>query len=52
MSKLQTVKEFLRFIGKEKKWWLYPLVIMLFALAALIIFAHSSSLAPFLYPFF
>jgi hypothetical protein len=29
-----------------------PLVVVLMALAGLIIFAQSSSLAPFLYPFF
>jgi hypothetical protein len=52
MSKLNTVKELLGFLRREKKWWLIPMVLMLVLLAFLIIFAQSSALAPFLYPFF
>jgi competence protein ComGC len=52
MSKLSTLKEFLGFLHREKKWWLIPMVIILAILAVLIIFAQSSAIAPFLYPFF
>jgi len=52
MSKLGTVKELFGFLRREKKWWLIPLVLMLVLLAGLIIFAQSSAIAPFLYPFF
>ena len=52
MSKLNTVKELLGFLRREKKWWLIPMVLVLVVLAFLIIFAQSSALAPFLYPFF
>ena len=52
MSKLGTVKELFGFLRREKKWWLIPMVLVLVLLAFLIIFAQSSALAPFLYPFF
>jgi hypothetical protein len=47
----QLLKEFLQFLKQEKKWWLAPLVILLLALGALIIFSGSSVLAPLMYPF-
>ena len=52
MSKLGSVKELFGFLRREKKWWLIPLVLVLVLLAGLIIFAQSSAIAPFLYPFF
>jgi len=52
VSKFNTIKELFGFLHREKKWWLFPLIGMLVVLAFLIIFAQSSSLAPFLYPFF
>jgi hypothetical protein len=47
----QLLKEFLVFLRQEKKWWLVPLVVLLVAIGAVIVFTHSSILAPFLYPF-
>ena len=47
----QLVKEFLLFLKQEKKWWLVPLVVMLLALGAVIVFTGTSVLAPFMYPF-
>ena len=52
MSKLSIIKELFGFLHREKKWWLIPLIVMLVMLALVIIFAQSSALAPFLYPFF
>jgi len=48
---VELVKEFGQFLMQEKKWWLWPLVIILLLLGALIVFASSSALAPFMYPF-
>jgi hypothetical protein len=45
-------REFLRFCGREKKWWLIPLVVLLLALAVLLIFASSSGIAWSLYTLF
>jgi cytochrome c-type biogenesis protein CcmH/NrfF len=48
---VELVKEFGQFLKQGKKWWLWPLVIILLLLGALIVFASSSALAPFMYPF-
>ena len=47
----QVLKEFFAFLRQEKKWWLLPLVVLLLAIGAVIVFTSSSILAPFLYPF-
>ena len=52
MAKESLVKEFFLFIKQEKKWWLVPLIAVLLLVGALIIFAGSSPLAPFIYPLF
>lgn len=44
-------KEFLQFLREEKKWWLVPLVVLLVALAALLVFGSSSGIAWAIYPF-
>jgi hypothetical protein len=48
----QLGKEFLLFLRQEKKWWLFPLVIVLLILGALMAFSGSSVLAPFMYPLY
>ncbi len=52
MAKQSLVREFMLFIKHEKKWWLVPLILVLLLVGALMIFASSSPLAPFLYPLF
>jgi hypothetical protein len=47
----QLLKEFLLFLRQEKKWWLWPLVLVLLVLGALIVFSSGSVLAPLMYPF-
>lgn len=44
--------EFWLFLKEEKKWWLAPLVLVLMALSAVIIFAEGSAIAPFIYTIF
>jgi hypothetical protein len=46
------LKEFRQLCRQEKKWWLVPLVVLLLALGAVLIFASSSGIAWALYPFF
>ncbi len=50
MAKQSLVKEFFYFIKHEKKWWLIPLIAVLLILGALVLFAGSSPMAPFLCP--
>ena len=52
MSKFSIIVEFWRFLMVRKKWWLIPIVIFLLLFGALIIFAESSALAPFIYTLF
>lgn len=52
MAKQSLTKEFFLFIKQEKKWWLIPLIAVLLVVGALVLFAGSSPIAPFLYPLF
>lgn len=52
MGKLSIVWEFLKFLKERKKYWLIPIIIVFTALGALLIFAESSVLAPFIYTLF
>jgi len=47
----QLLLEFLQFLRQEKKWWLVPLVVLLVALGALLVFSSTSGIAWALYPF-
>jgi competence protein ComGC len=42
-------KDFLSFLREQKKWWLVPVLIVLVVLGALLLFAQSSPLSPFMY---
>lgn len=52
MSKLAIVEELWAFMKVRKKWWLGPIIVMLFLLGGLIVFTESSALAPFIYALF
>ncbi len=47
-----TLKELFMFLIQEKKYWLWPLIIILLLLGSLIILAEGSALAPFIYSIF
>lgn len=46
------VGELWDFLRVRKKWWLLPLLIVLFLVGSLLIFAQGSALAPFIYTIF
>ncbi|MFC1862269.1 DUF5989 family protein [Chloroflexota bacterium] len=52
MGKLLIFREFLHFLMVRKKYWLIPIVILLFSIGLLVVFAESSALAPFIYALF
>ena len=52
MSKISVIKELWDFLKARKRFWLAPIIIILVLLSALIIFAQSSSIAPFIYTMF
>jgi hypothetical protein len=45
------VREFVRFLGERKKWWLAPIVVMLLLLGVLILLGGTGA-APFIYTLF
>lgn len=45
------LREFWFFLRHNRKWWLTPILIVLFLLIALVIISQTP-LAPFIYPFF
>jgi len=46
------VSDLWNFMKDHKKWWLLPILLVLFLVAALIIFGQSSALSPFIYALF
>ena len=49
---LSFVREMVAFLRARKKFWLVPVLLVLVLLGALLVFASTSVLAPFLYPLF
>jgi len=49
MGKLSLLTELWQFLRVRKKWWLLPILIVIFLLGALLVFVQSSSIAPFIY---
>lgn len=45
------VGEFIEFLKHNKKWWLVPILIILFGMGLLVLLS-SSAVAPFIYPLF
>lgn len=46
------INDLFTFLWKEKMWWLIPFVAVLMLLGILMIFAHASPIAPFMYTLF
>jgi len=44
--------ELLTFLCGNKRWWLLPILVLLFVLGAMIALAQSSAIAPFIYSLF
>lgn len=49
---MSTLLEFFVFLKQRKKYWLWPLFIILIALSLLMVLAQGSALAPFIYSLF
>lgn len=52
MSRLSAVSEFWDFLKQRKKFWLFPLVVILLMLGVVIVLTANSALAPFIYTIF
>ena len=52
MSNSSLARELWAFMKIRKKFWLAPILIILFLVGALLVFAQGSALAPFIYTVF
>lgn len=52
MGKINIIGEFWEFLRHRKKYWLLPIMLILFLLGALIVLTQGSALAPFIYTLF
>lgn len=50
--RLSTVGELFWFFATGKRWWMLPIMAVLFVSGALLILAQSSAIAPFIYTLF
>jgi hypothetical protein len=46
------LREFWGFMKVRKKFWLFPIILILVLLGALIVFSETSAVAPFIYALF
>jgi len=52
MSKVSLARELWAFMRVRKKWWLLPIILVMFMVGTLLVFAQGSALAPFIYTIF
>jgi Family of unknown function (DUF5989) len=52
VSKFSILGELWQFMRVRKKWWLLPLIMIIVLLGLILILAHGSPLAPFIYTIF
>ena len=52
MANQSIIMEFWEFLKFRKRYWLLPIIIVLFLFGALIVFTESSAIAPFIYTLF
>ena len=52
MRHMGLARELWGFLKVRKKWWLLPVMIVMLLVGALLVFAHGSVLAPFIYTIF
>ena len=49
---MEMIKELWAFMRARKKYWLWPVFVMMVLLGALIVLAQGSAIAPFIYTLF
>ena len=50
--KMSFIREFWEFLKIRKKYWLYPIIIVLVIFGGLIVLSQGSAVAPFIYTIF
>ena len=49
---MNLVRELWDFMRVRRKWWLLPIIVVMFLVGSLLVFAQGSALAPFIYTIF
>lgn len=49
---MEMIKELWAFLRERKKFWLWPIFVMMLLLGGLIVLAQGSAIAPFIYTLF
>jgi len=49
---MRFIKEFWEFLKVRKKYWLLPIIIVLFLFGGIIVLSQGSAIAPFIYTIF
>jgi hypothetical protein len=49
---MDTLREILAFMLTRKKFWLWPIIVMLVVLGGLLVLSQGSAIAPFIYTIF
>jgi hypothetical protein len=49
---MQLALDFWQFFKERKKWWLLPMVAVLFVIGMLVVLSSGSAVAPFIYTLF
>lgn len=49
---MSLIRELWDFMRIRKKWWLLPIIVVMFLVGSLLVFAQGSALAPFIYTIF
>jgi hypothetical protein len=49
---LSVIRELFAYMGARKKWWLFPILIVVVIFGGLLILAQGSAVAPFIYTIF
>lgn len=52
MKRSSVIIEFWEFLKMRKRYWLFPIIVLLLLFSALIVFTESSAIAPFIYALF
>jgi Family of unknown function (DUF5989) len=49
---LSLLKELAAYMSARKKWWLFPVILVLLLVGSLLMLAQGSAIAPFIYTVF
>ena len=52
MKEPSILAEYLQFLIERKKYWIIPIVLLLFVIGTLVVVLEGSALAPFIYAIF